>query len=619
MTRADAAARPAEPPAPRPAASAADWGLAARRPWMARETKIALAVIAGLMASFGYVLYKKWDERETQTAAARRAAQEQDVAAAASLGGAPGVSLAGGDPFAGEADLSAGQEEPELGSGIADFEPDIRRTGFTEGEAARGRDSVLHRRPADDAGLESARGADAGRAAVRSAEPADAPRRFSLALDEDEPVAARVPRRLSSEAEPSSNAATVEERPSRSARGLGGVEPLFGAPQPTAAAEPARGGPAIRPPEGQLDAGARPASDDPFQTPTTTAAATVSETEGVTPVAGEAAAEGGAGASSGVGNEDVGDPFGAPATGGRAAAAERTEGERPGRLRPSSPAIRGGSPAGDPRGAAFPEPADRFAEPVRVEPAPRGLDGDDAPRRRLRPEPEPAEGFGLPVESAPSRRLEPSPETGVFESSSDASSSSPLITPRTTAGSASFGSSVRRAEPAVPAADDQLDASHTHKVAAGDNYWSIAQRVYGAGGYANALQEYNQERIPDPKRMRPGMIVVTPPVEVLRGKHASALPPHLRGDRGGLSGGNEILPSGFFLNEAGAPQYRVGKGDVLSDIAHEHLGRSSRWIQIYELNRDRVPNPNDLKIGTVLRLPADASRVQLVREPTEYR
>ena len=59
--------------------------------------------------------------------------------------------------------------------------------------------------------------------------------------------------------------------------------------------------------------------------------------------------------------------------------------------------------------------------------------------------------------------------------------------------------------------------------------------------------------------------------------------------------------------------YSVGKRDTLTGIAQKHLGRASRWREIYRQNRDRLANPNSLKIGTILRLPYDASRVQLVR------
>ena len=53
--------------------------------------------------------------------------------------------------------------------------------------------------------------------------------------------------------------------------------------------------------------------------------------------------------------------------------------------------------------------------------------------------------------------------------------------------------------------------------------------------------------------------------------------------------------------------YRVGEGDTLGTIAQDHLGRSSRWPRIVELNRESLKDPDDMKLGMILRLPEDAS------------
>jgi nucleoid-associated protein YgaU len=53
--------------------------------------------------------------------------------------------------------------------------------------------------------------------------------------------------------------------------------------------------------------------------------------------------------------------------------------------------------------------------------------------------------------------------------------------------------------------------------------------------------------------------------------------------------------------------YRVGEKDNLSTIAETHLGRSTRWTEIVALNKQTLKNFDRLKLGTVLRLPDDAS------------
>ena len=50
--------------------------------------------------------------------------------------------------------------------------------------------------------------------------------------------------------------------------------------------------------------------------------------------------------------------------------------------------------------------------------------------------------------------------------------------------------------------------------------------------------------------------------------------------------------------------YTVQEGDNLSTIAQRMLGSSRRYLAIYELNRDVLDSPDDLKPGMVLRIPS---------------
>lgn len=49
--------------------------------------------------------------------------------------------------------------------------------------------------------------------------------------------------------------------------------------------------------------------------------------------------------------------------------------------------------------------------------------------------------------------------------------------------------------------------------------------------------------------------------------------------------------------------YTVQRGDTLSRISQKVYGEASQWRKIYEANRDRIPNQNALKLGTVLVIP----------------
>jgi len=54
-------------------------------------------------------------------------------------------------------------------------------------------------------------------------------------------------------------------------------------------------------------------------------------------------------------------------------------------------------------------------------------------------------------------------------------------------------------------------------------------------------------------------------------------------------------------------EYTVKYGDTLSGIAERTLGAQGRYSLIYDANRDRMSNPNQLVPGKVLRIPRTAA------------
>ena len=137
----------------------------------------------------------------------------------------------------------------------------------------------------------------------------------------------------------------------------------------------------------------------------------------------------------------------------------------------------------------------------------------------------------------------------------------------------------------------------------GDNYTKISKRVYGTVKYFSALAVFNQHRIAEPKNMRPGMVVLVPAKEVLEERY-----PDFFAD----SQPKTPEPAEFLLLDDGTPAYRVGDRETISEISERFLGRSSRWIEIYRLNQSVVKDPNKLKAGLILALPADAAEVNVV-------
>lgn len=49
-------------------------------------------------------------------------------------------------------------------------------------------------------------------------------------------------------------------------------------------------------------------------------------------------------------------------------------------------------------------------------------------------------------------------------------------------------------------------------------------------------------------------------------------------------------------------QYRVRAGDTLSGLAQRFFGDAARWRVIYDQNRNVISNPNDIRVGQVLRI-----------------
>ena len=50
--------------------------------------------------------------------------------------------------------------------------------------------------------------------------------------------------------------------------------------------------------------------------------------------------------------------------------------------------------------------------------------------------------------------------------------------------------------------------------------------------------------------------------------------------------------------------YTVQKDDTLQKIAKKVYGSYSKWVRIYDANKDKLKNPNFVKPGTVLTIPA---------------
>lgn len=218
--------------------------------------------------------------------------------------------------------------------------------------------------------------------------------------------------------------------------------------------------------------------------------------------------------------------------------------------------------------------------------------------------------------------------------------------------------------PAQPAPYDPASAGAAIPVSAGeaaavytvqpnDNFWQISKNVYGTARVFKALSAHFEQQGVTSQRLRAGMQLPMPsraelearfsalidkaPAAIQTAGASTAAPVLARGRemfsspsfRGApvvvgpeLGAPDVMAPAGpslatpvaedagnFFVSDQGHPMYKVGSDDTLTSIAQHHLGRASRWNEIFELNKAVLQTPDRLRPGIVIQLPGDASNI----------
>lgn len=120
-----------------------------------------------------------------------------------------------------------------------------------------------------------------------------------------------------------------------------------------------------------------------------------------------------------------------------------------------------------------------------------------------------------------------------------------------------------------------------HRVAAGDDLWTLAERYYDDGREWRRIVAAN---------------------------------PHLADDPTA-----ELLVDAWLSIPDQVKLVKVNKDDTLTALAKKHLGDGERWPEIHKLNRSRVANPDQIDVGWVLKVPrlAPESAPEKPSKPTE--
>lgn len=79
------------------------------------------------------------------------------------------------------------------------------------------------------------------------------------------------------------------------------------------------------------------------------------------------------------------------------------------------------------------------------------------------------------------------------------------------------------------------------------------------------------------------------------------------GTRADFSGVRSTVDSTAEIVGASATRYTVVSGDTLSKIAKVHYGKANAWSSIFEANRNQIDDPDEIKPGQVLIIPARGS------------
>lgn len=110
---------------------------------------------------------------------------------------------------------------------------------------------------------------------------------------------------------------------------------------------------------------------------------------------------------------------------------------------------------------------------------------------------------------------------------------------------------------------------------------------------------------PSPLSLKPSQGPAGPDFSNVQG-HVDSVPGGARSPEfANVQDHSDTVPGGSGgAGGAGGETYTVRAGDTLSHIAQRHYGKASRWHAIFEANRDQLDDPDLIRPGQVLKLPA---------------
>lgn len=142
----------------------------------------------------------------------------------------------------------------------------------------------------------------------------------------------------------------------------------------------------------------------------------------------------------------------------------------------------------------------------------------------------------------------------------------------------------------------------------GDTLTRIAAAHYGRRTPAviNAVFKANRTVLSDPDVLPVNVELVLPPISgIVRSTPPNDGPGAARRTRPAARSAGDRTNTGT----GSFRWYQIRKNDRYISIARERLGDSNRWREIYELNKDKFPDPQRIREGVRIKLPSASTAI----------
>lgn len=164
--------------------------------------------------------------------------------------------------------------------------------------------------------------------------------------------------------------------------------------------------------------------------------------------------------------------------------------------------------------------------------------------------------------------------------------------------------------PVAPPGRETTTSPRVYMVVSGDTLGHISQKTYGTYRKWKRIQEANPGVAPE--SLRVGQKLVIPALaDSAVARSDDQATDAARAVEVAIDQVRDFVERD--TTRTPYSPYTVARGDSLTSISRRHFGDGRRWRDIYELNRDQLPDPDAVRVGQVLRIPATTQTAMVIR------